>query len=258
MPAPTNLFKAKIQQGIPQIGCWAAMTNAYSTEILGTCGFDWVLIDGEHAPNDIGSILSQLQALASSASHPVVRLPEANETLVKQALDIGVQSLLIPMIENAEQAKAMVQAIYYPPKGRRGVGSALARASEFSKITDYLQTANEQICLLLQVESTQGITALTDILSVDGVDGVFLGPSDLAADMGYVGQANHPTVREVIFNALTTIEKSGKARGLLSLDPSFCHQCLKMGTEVLAVGIDVVAYSQSLRQLSASFIETKK
>lgn len=253
MPAPHNKFKARLKHGKTQIGCWAGMADSYATEILGTAGFDWVLIDGEHAPNDIRSILAQLQALGSSESSPVVRLPVGNEALVKQVLDIGAQSLLIPMIESAVQAEEMICAVHYPPNGRRGIGAALARASHFSKITDYLKTADEEICLLLQIENLKGINALEDILALDGFDGIFIGPSDLAADMGYPGQTAHETVRNTVITALDRIKASGKVAGILSLDEQFSRQCIQMGVEVVAVGIDVMEYSKTLHALATSF-----
>ena len=253
MPAPHNKFKAQLKTGKVQIGCWAGMADPYATEMLGTAGFDWLLIDAEHAPNDIRSILSQLQALATSSSSPVVRLPVGNEALVKQTLDIGVQSLMIPMIESVEQAKAMVHAVRYPPKGRRGVGAALARASRFSQIPDYLLTADQEICLILQVENLKGLDALEGILLLEGVDGVFIGPSDLAANMGYPGQTDHEAVRSKVVAALAQIKQAGKAAGVLSTDEGFTRDCISSGVEFTAVGIDVVIYVNALRTLAASF-----
>lgn len=253
MPAPVNKFKKAILAGEIQIGCWAGMADPYATEMLGTAGFDWLLIDGEHAPNDIRSILAQIQILGTSTSSPVVRLPVGNEALVKQALDIGVQSILIPMIESAEEAKAMVRAVRYPPNGRRGVGAALARASGFSGIPDYVTTADDEICLLLQVENLTGLAALDEILKIDGVDGVFVGPADLAADMGYPGQTAHPEVRAAVVDALTRIRAAGRAAGILSTDEAFSNQCIEMGVEFVAVAIDVVEYVKRLRALSVQY-----
>ncbi len=253
MPVPENKFKKRLKSGQVQIGCWGGMADAYATEMLGTAGFDWILIDGEHAPNDMRSILAQLQALSGSQSSPVVRLPAASEVLVKQVLDIGAQTILIPMIESPQEAEAMVRAVRYPPNGCRGVGAALARASNFSGIADYVQTADAQICLLLQVENLAGMDALDDILKTDGVDGVFIGPADLAADMGYPGQTAHAAVRTKVFDALASIKASGKAAGILSTDDEFSQKCIDMGVEFTAVGIDVLHYVQSLRKLAAKF-----
>ena len=253
MPAPKNTFKANLKSGTVQIGVWAGMADAYATEMVGTAGFDWVLIDGEHAPNDMRSILGQLQAIEASPSNAVVRLPVGNEALVKQALDLGVQTLLIPMVESADQARDMVLASTYPPHGRRGVGAALARASRFSEIKDYVTTADAEIALLLQVENVAGMNALDDILTVEGVDGVFIGPADLAADMGYPGQTGHPEVRAKVLEAIGKIHAAGRAAGILSTDDEFTQQCIDMGVEFTAVGIDVVQFVNALRKLAAKF-----
>ena len=186
MPAPVNRFKAALAAGQMQYGCWAGFGDPYATEVMSTAGFDWLVIDGEHAPNDIRSIMAQLQVLEGKPdSHPVVRLPMGEAWLIKQALDIGAQTLLIPMVETAEQARDLVRAMRYPPEGIRGSGAALARASRFAAIPDYIRTANDQMCLLVQVETVRGMEALDAILAVEGVDGVFIGPSDLAAEMGF-------------------------------------------------------------------------
>ena len=252
MPAPTNTFKNALQNKQTQIGCWVGLADAYSAEISATAGFDWLLIDGEHAPNDIRSISAQLQVINASDSHPVVRVPIGEEWILKQVLDVGAQNILIPMIESGEQAQAMVDAVTYPPTGRRGVGSALARASNFAGIPDYLQTADEQICLLLQVENRAGLKALDDILAVDGVDGVFIGPSDLAADMGYLGQPNAPEVVDTVLDAIKRIKSAGKAPGVLAVDTNFAKQCLDAGAMFVATGIDVTLFANTMRALAKS------
>ncbi len=251
MPAPVNSFKEKIARGDVQIGCWAGMADAYATEMTASAGFDWVLIDGEHAPNDLRSITRQLQVVQASASHAVVRLPIGSDWMVKQVLDAGAQSLLIPMVESGDQARKMVAACRYPPEGIRGVGAALARSSRFSAIPDYLQTANAQICLLVQVESKAAIAALDDILAVEGVDGVFIGPSDLAADMGYLGNPDAPEVRAVITDTLKRIRATGKAAGILATSDEFIDASLADGANFVAVGVDVVVFAKSLRRLAA-------
>ena len=253
MPAPKNEFKAALARGERQIGCWVGFADGYAAGIMGTTGFDWLLIDGEHAPNDLRSILAQLHALQASPSHPVVRLPIGETWMIKQALDIGAQNILVPMVESGEQAAALVSATLYPPKGVRGVGSALARASQFSGIPDYLTTADDEICLLVQVENRDGMTALDDILAVDGIDGVFIGPSDLAADMGHRGQPGHPEVQAAIADALRRIAASGKAAGILALDPAVADQYIDLGANFIAVGIDVTLLAGAARKLSARF-----
>src|SRR6056297_311095 len=185
MPAPENRFKSALARGDMLYGCWAGFADAYPTEILATAGFDWLVIDGEHAPNDLPAIMRQLQVLEGRHSAPVVRLPMGEAWAIKQVLDIGAQTLLIPMVESGGQARDLAAAMRYPPRGIRGSGAALARASRFSDIPDYTATANDQVCLLVQVETRAGLDALDAILEVAGVDGVFIGPSDLAADMGH-------------------------------------------------------------------------
>lgn len=254
MPAPKNTFKEKILNGEVQIGCWVGMADSYSAEMSATAGFDWLLIDGEHAPNDLPSLMQQMQVIQASDSHAIVRPAIGADWMIKQILDAGAQSLLIPLIESGEQALEMVRATRYPPHGIRGVGAALARSSEFSAIPDYLETANDQICVLVQVETTAGINALDDILAVEGVDGVFIGPADLSADMGFLGNANAPEVRETISNALQKIRASGKAAGILATSDEFINASLKDGANFVAVGVDVVEFVTAMRGLAAKYI----
>jgi len=253
MPAPVNEFKAALSRGERQIGCWLGMANAYAAEIMGTAGFDWLLIDGEHAPNDLRSTLAQLQALEASPSHPVVRLPIGETWMVKQVLDIGAQNILVPMVESGAQAADLVSAVRYPPRGVRGVGSALARASKFSAIPDYLTTADDEICLLVQVENRAGMAALDDILAVDGIDGVFIGPSDLAADMGHIGKPGAQEVQDAIADAIPRILKAGKAAGILAVDPASIETYASLGVTFLAVGIDVNLLAGAARKLAAQY-----
>jgi 4-hydroxy-2-oxoheptanedioate aldolase len=254
MPAPLNRLKHRLAAGETVYGCWVGMADAYAAEMAATCGFDWLLIDGEHAPNDLRTTLAQLAVIEPSPSLPVVRLRDDDPARIKQALDAGAQSLLIPMIETAEQAERAVRATRYPPQGIRGVGSSLARASRFSAIPDYLTTANDQICLILQVESRAGLAALDDILALPGIDSVFIGPADLAADMGHLGDAGHPDVRSAVLNALTRIAASGKAAGMLSTEDAFIAECVKAGARFVGVGIDVLAYVGALRARARQFI----
>lgn len=251
MPAPHNMLKSRLAAGEVLYGCWLGMADPYVAEIAATSGFDWLLIDGEHAPNDLPSLSAQLAVVEGRGPCPLVRLPDDDPTKIKQALDIGVQSLLIPMIESAEQARTAYRATRYPPQGFRGVGSSLARASRFSAIEDYLTTAGDQICLLLQAESMAGLAALPEILTIDGVDGVFIGPSDLAADMGYLGQAGHPKVQAAVLEALTQIRAAGKIAGVLTTDLGFAAECRAAGANFIAVGVDVLVYAQAMRDLAA-------
>ncbi|MCC5986858.1 MAG: 4-hydroxy-2-oxoheptanedioate aldolase [Pararhodobacter sp.] len=253
MVLPENGFKAALAAGRVQIGCWVGLADAYGAEIAGEAGFDWLVIDGEHAPNDMRSILAQLQALGRSASHQVVRLPVGAEWMIKQVLDIGAQTVLVPMVESAAQAQALVRAMRYPPVGTRGVGAALARASRFSGIADYVQHADEGLCLLVQVENRAGLEALDDIASMDGVDGVFIGPADLAADMGHRGRPDAPEVRAAIADAIARIRAAGKPAGILATDEAQAREWLGHGVGFLAVGIDVLVLARGLRDLAGRF-----
>jgi 4-hydroxy-2-oxoheptanedioate aldolase len=253
MHTPTNNFKQSLQRGESQIGLWLALANAYATELCAGSGFDWVLLDAEHAPNDLRSLLSSLQSVAPYPSHPVVRLPHGDVTLIKQVLEIGATTLLIPMVESAEQAQQLVRAMRYPPQGIRGVGSGLGRSSRWNRYTDYLQQANEQVCLLVQIETKTALTQLDAIVKVEGVDGIFIGPADLSASMGYLGQPNHPEVLAAIEAALLAIQRAGKAAGILCTDEKLAHHYLALGASFIAVGIDTSLLVQATSKLAASF-----
>lgn len=254
MPVPVNRLKLRLAAGESLYGCWLGMADPYAAEMAATCGFDWLLIDGEHAPNDLRSTMGQLAVIEPSPSLAVVRLRDDDPARIKQALDAGAQSLLIPMIESAEQARRALAATRYPPHGIRGVGSSLARASRFSAVPDYLTTANDQICLLLQIESRAGLAALDEILAIPGIDCVFIGPADLAADMGHLGNAAHPEVRAAVMDALARIAASGKAAGVLSTEDDFLADCKAAGARFVGVGIDVLAYVDALRARARQFV----
>jgi 4-hydroxy-2-oxoheptanedioate aldolase len=253
MPAPVNPLKKALLEGRTQIGCWIGMADPYVAEISATAGFDWLLVDGEHAPNDLRSTLAQLQVIGASDSHPLVRVPIGETWLIKQMLDAGAQSLLVPMVESAEQAAQLVRATRYPPAGVRGVGASLARASRFAGIPDYLTTADREICLLLQVENLAGLAALDDILAVDGVDGVFIGPADLAADMGHIGKSGTPEVTEAVLDAIRRIRSAGRAAGVLATEPGFIQECLDAGATFVGVGIDVTVFAGAMRDLATRY-----
>ncbi|WP_294221706.1 HpcH/HpaI aldolase/citrate lyase family protein [uncultured Shimia sp.] len=252
MPAPHNPFKSAIAKGELQLGCWLGLADPYIAEISAGAGFDWLLIDGEHAPNDLRSITAQLQVIAGRDSHAVVRPPIGETWIIKQLLDAGAQTLLIPMVESGAQAQELVEAVTYPPHGVRGVGSALARASDFAAIGDYLTTAREEICLLAQVENRKGMAALDEILVVDGIDGVFVGPSDLAADMGFIGKPGHAEVKDAVLDATRRIVAAGKAAGILTLDASLQTECRNLGATFIATEIDVTLFARHMRKSSKS------
>ncbi|SEO81435.1 2,4-dihydroxyhept-2-enedioate aldolase [Salinihabitans flavidus] len=251
MPAPSNPFKAALAAQTPQIGCWLSMGEAASAEIMGTCGFDWLVIDGEHGPNDLRSIRDQLMALERSESHPVVRIPVGETWMVKQVFDAGAQTVLVPLVETAAEAGAMARACRYPPQGVRGVGSSAARASRFAQIPDYLATANDEVCMLVQVETRKGMDNIEEIAAVDGVDGVFIGPADLSADMGHLGNAAHPDVKAAIAGGIARIREAGKAPGILMMDLQGAQEALGYGAVFVAVGIDVTLLAKAARALAA-------
>lgn len=250
MRAPTNPFKKSLMAGETVFGCWLGLANTVTTELMGTAGFDWLVIDSEHGPNDLRSTYAQLQVLEASDSHAVVRVPIGETYLIKQVLDAGAQTVLVPMVETADQARQLVRDVTYPPHGNRGVGYAVARAGLFSKRTEYGTTSDAEICLLVQVENCKGIENLDDILSVDGVNGVFIGPADLAADMGHMGDAMHPEVLDTIMDAIARIRAAGKAPGILSTQDDMTNKALKAGAQFVAVGADVLLLSQNARKLA--------
>lgn len=248
-----NPFKAALARQEPQIGLWLGLADPYCAEVCAGAGFDWLLVDGEHAPNDVRSTLSILQALAAYPVTPVVR-PVVGETwLIKQYLDLGVQTLLIPMVETAEQARALVAATRYPPRGVRGVGSALARASRWNAVPDYLTRADDQICLLVQIESRAGLTNLDEIAAVDGVDGLFIGPADLSASLGHLGQPGHPEVQAAIADAVRRIRAAGKAAGILQSAEAQARAALESGCTFVAVGVDTSLLAGAASALAGRF-----
>lgn len=252
MPAPENLFKKRLSTGDTQIGLWVALGDPSAAELCAHAGFDWLVIDGEHGPNGLRDVLAQLRAVGT-ASHPVVRVRDDDRANIKQMLDLGAQTILIPMIETADQAREAVRSVLYPPQGVRGIGAALARASGYNAFPDYLQTANDEVCLLLQVESGAGIAALDEILAVEGVDGVFIGPADLAADMGHLGRPGDAEVQEAVRDALTRIRAAGLAAGILTSDQALAKGYAEMGVEFLAVGSEVGVLATGLRELRKTF-----
>jgi 4-hydroxy-2-oxoheptanedioate aldolase len=256
LPAMTsgNSFKAALAASRAQIGLWLSMADPYLAEVSATAGFDWLLIDGEHAPNDVRSILAALQAVAPYRAHPVVRAVKGDVALIKQLLDIGAQTLLIPMVETAEQARELVAATRYPPAGIRGVGSAVGRVSRWNARTDYLDVADAEVCLLVQAESVTALRNLEAICAVPGIDGVFIGPADLAASMGHRGGPTHPEVIAAIEDAIRRVVASGKAAGTLMTDNESSRRALELGATFVATGVDVLLYAAAARTLAQDFI----
>jgi 4-hydroxy-2-oxoheptanedioate aldolase len=256
MPTPINLFKQALKNQQPQIGLWMGLANAYTAEICALAGFDWLVIDGEHAPNDLRTIQAQLQTLAAyPASHPVARVPVGDTALIKQYLDLGAQTILVPMVDTAAQAAQLVQAMRYPQDdGQGGVrGMAGARASRWGHHADYFRRANDEVCLLVQVESREALHNLDAIAATPGVDGVFIGPADLSASMGHVGHAAHPEVQAAIAEAIARILKAGKAPGILTPDRALAAHYLKLGAVFVAVGLDTQILMRQTTDLAAHF-----
>lgn len=249
----SNPFKAAISRGEQQIGLWLSLADPYATELCATAGFQWMLIDGEHAPNDVRSMLPALQAAAAYASHPVVRVVQGDTALIKQVLDIGAKTVLVPMVDTAEQAATMARAMRYPPLGVRGVGSAVARVSQWGLRSNYLNEANDEVCLLVQAETTTAIANLEAICATDGVDGVFIGPADLAASMGHRGNPGHPEVQATIDEAIRRITRAGKAAGTLTSDTAAARHYLEIGARFVAVGIDTSLLAGATRKLARDF-----
>jgi 4-hydroxy-2-oxoheptanedioate aldolase len=253
MQHSVNPFKRALKNGEAQIGLWQGLANPYTAELCATVGYDWLLIDGEHVPNTIQTTLSQLQAVAAYPVAPVVRPAWNDPVELKRLLDIGAQNLLIPMVQNADQARAAVAAVRYPPNGIRGVGTALARAARWGGVSDYLARSDDEICLLCQVETADALGQLDDIVAVDGVDGVFIGPADLAASMGHIRNPGHPDVRAAITDAIVCIRKAGKAPGILQSDVGVAKQYLELGAQFVAVGVDAVLLRRAATDLLSHF-----
>jgi 4-hydroxy-2-oxoheptanedioate aldolase len=256
MELPRNRFKRAIREGRAQIGLWVALADAGCAELCAGAGFDWLLLDAEHGPNDLRTLLAQLQAVAPYDSHPIVRPRVGDVHLIKQILEIGAQTLLIPMVETAEQAATLAAAMQYPPAGIRGVGAVLGRSSRWMRIPGYLKQAGEEMCLLVQIETRRGLENVKEIAAVPGVDGLFIGPADLSAAMGHLGDMTHPEVLAAIEGAIADIRAAGKAAGLLVGDEALVRRYRELGCTFIAVGADAVLLSQAVDRLAAKFRST--
>lgn len=256
MQSPVNPFKKALQEKRAQIGLWMGLADHYTAEICAGAGFDWLLIDGEHAPNDLRTILQQAQVIAGyPGTHSIARVPvghgNVGTALIKQYLDLGIQSLLVPMVDTAEQAAALVHATRYPPDGIRGMGGA--RASRWGRFPNYGKEANAQICLLVQAESRAALDNLDAIVATEGIDGVFIGPADLSASLGHVGNLGHPEVQSTIDDTIRRIVKGGKAAGILTPDETLARHYLELGATFVAVGLDNNLLARATSQLAAKF-----
>jgi 2-dehydro-3-deoxyglucarate aldolase len=246
-----NSFRLAMRQRKPLIGCWASLASSITTEILGYAGFDWLLIDGEHAPNDWSSFIGQLQALKDSPSAPVVRPQWAEPVIIKRLLDIGFFNFLMPYIESPDQARMVVAATRYPPQGTRGVG-VVHRSIKYGYVPDYFSRINEDICVALQIESRMGVQNVEAIAAVEGVDALFIGPSDLSADYGVLGQLSHPDVAAAIERVVAAGKAAGKAVGILTGEKD-ARRYLDMGMTMVAVGGDVGLLRSASQTLANRF-----
>ena len=253
MEMPKNTFKKALRQRQLQIGLFVGLGSPYSTEILATAGFDWLLIDAEHSPNTPASVLPQLQGAAPYPSHLAVRPVNHDAALIKQYLDVGVQTLLAPLVDDAVQAQALVRAMRYPPSGIRGVGGSLARAARWNGIKDYAKQADAEMCLIVQIETRHGLENLDAILAVEGVDAAFIGPADLAASLGHLGESSHPEVQAAIESALQRIARNDKAAGVFVTDPVLARHYVACGANFIAVGGDTTLLRNAALMLEASF-----
>ncbi|HUN92646.1 MAG TPA: 2-dehydro-3-deoxyglucarate aldolase [Burkholderiaceae bacterium] len=248
-----NRFRQDLRAGRRQIGCWCSLANPYSTEILGIAGFDWLLLDAEHAPNDIGSLVLQLMALKDSASAPVVR-PQWNDgVVIKRLLDAGFHNFLIPFVETADEARAAVAATRYPPRGIRGVSVAM-RGNRFGTVKDYhAGVADDNVAVIVQIESAKAVAQIDEICRVDGVDAVFVGPSDLSASLGHLGDSGHPEVADAIGHVISRAKAAGTSVGILTPVEAEARRYLELGVTLLAVGSDQGAFRSATQALRDRF-----
>jgi len=252
MELPANNFKRSLMAGRQQIGLWVSLASAYSAEIVAGSGFDWLLIDTEHSPNEVDTTMAQLQAVAASPVSAIVRPAWNDKVLIKRHLDIGAQTLLVPYVQTGEEAEAAVAATRFPPHGVRGV-AGMTRATRFGRVPDYQKRAHEEICLLVQVETKQGLDNLESIASCEGVDGIFIGPADLAAGLGHPGEQQHPEVQSAIRDALARIRACRKASGILATDDASARRYMEWGTIFTAVGLDAMILARETEKLAARF-----
>jgi|TARA_B110000977_G_scaffold180919_1_gene241111 4-hydroxy-2-oxoheptanedioate aldolase len=251
-----NTFKQSLNLDKPTFGLWLGIPDATVAQIGAGAGFDWVLIDAEHGPFDLKSIMGHLQAIEPYPVSSIVRPVEGNTALIKQLLDIGTQTLLIPMVNTAEQATELVKAAYYPPRGIRGLGTSMARAAQWNRVPDYLQKANDEVCLIVQIETLEGLKNIESIVAVEGVDAVFIGPSDLSAAMGYIGNPGHPEVLAAIDHGFKIINNAGKKAGVLAVTKDLADHYINAGAHFVGVGVDAALLANATRKLAADFIDS--
>ncbi|HTD87285.1 MAG TPA: HpcH/HpaI aldolase/citrate lyase family protein [Candidatus Binatia bacterium] len=252
MNFPPNTFKQALRAGKPLIGLWSSLCSNIAVEVISRSGFDWTLIDTEHAPNELPTVITQLQALTGSPTAPVVRPAWNDMVVIKRLLDAGAHNLLVPYVQTADEARAAVAATRYPPDGIRGVAT-VHRSNQFGRLKNYYEDVNNEICVIVQIETPKALASLDAIAAVDGVDGCFIGPSDLSASMGHRGQPGHPEVRAAIEDAFRRIRKAGKAPGILAPIEADARHWASQGAVVLAVGGDIALLRTYADELAAKF-----
>ena len=252
MDLQANRFKARLKAGESLVGLWSQFGNASATEIVADAGFDWILVDTEHAPLDLASVIDQLRVIGPTSTSAIVRPAWNDPILFKRLLDVGAESLLVPYVQSAEEAQRAVNAVRYPPQGRRGVATT-HRANRYGRVGDYYARANDEICVLVQLETPDAVAALEAIAAVDGVDGVFIGPSDLAASMGFIGQNAHPEPRALIVNACRRAKAVGMPIGILAPIEADAHMFREMGFSFVAVGSEIGLLRKATDELRAKF-----
>ena len=250
--SPPNAFRADLLACKPLVGCWVSLSNPMTAEVLGLAGFDWLLIDGEHAPNDVSTLVPQLMALKDSVSAPVVRPPWNEPVIIKRLLDAGFHNFLIPFVESAEQARAAVASTRYPPRGIRGV-SVSQRGNRYGTTPDYLEIVDDNIAVMVQIESRGGLEAIDAITAVDGVDGLFVGPQDLAAALGHLGNPAHPDVQKAIRHIIERARAGGKAAGTLAPVEADARRYMEWGATFVAVGSDLGLFRSATQSLRDKF-----
>lgn len=250
---PGNPFRAGLESGETQFGLWLGIPDVSVAEIIAGAGFDWLVVDHEHGPFELRDVMAHLQAIAPYDVAPIVRPVSGDPALLKKLCDIGAQSFIVPMVDTAEEAADIVSAVKYPPAGRRGLGTSMARAARWNTVPGYLEQANDDMVVVVQAETTTAITNIEAIAGTDGVDGVFIGPSDLSASMGHIGNASHPDVIEAVGSALKAIRKAGKHAGLLCLDESQVGHFIDCGADFVGVGVDTLLIGNAARSLAARY-----
>ena len=257
----TNRFKHALAAGQAQIGLWSAFPSPYVTELIGGSGYDWIMLDTEHSPNDVPQVMAQLQALdAAQQQRPtsaVVRPAWNDSVLIKRYLDIGAQTLLVPFVQNAQEAQAAMDAMRYAPAGIRGMGGS-TRASNFGRDSSYIAQAQQELCLLVQVETQEALAEIEAIAAIEGVDGIFIGPADLSASLGHLGNPGHADVQAAIEDAIRRIVKSGKAAGSLAIDETLARRFMDWGASFMAVGIDMTLLARGTTALAERFADAKQ